>query len=155
MTGPSQLHASLRPPPSQSPVKAHDGSLSASALLSSPASARFSTFSSTLDSLIGEFADMHPRQTSRKGKVRAGENGMLVPGMSLEITGPPGSGKTSMAIAFALSARLGRWRGAEEEGYEEEAQDIGEVLIIGPPIIYAENERAEFQILRDRSRLRG
>jgi hypothetical protein len=36
-----------------------------------------------------------------------------------------------MAIAFALSARLGRWRGAEEEGYEEEAEDIGEVLIIG------------------------
>lgn len=56
---------------------------------------------------------------------------MLLPGMSLEITGPPGSGKTSMAIAFALSARLGRWRGAEEEGYEEEAEDIGEVLIIG------------------------
>jgi len=51
--------------------------------------------------------------------------------MSVEIAGPPGSGKTAMSIALALSARLGRWRAVEDEGYEEEDEDIGEVLLIG------------------------
>jgi RAD51-like protein 2 len=106
-----------------------DLSTPASALLSSPSECRFSTLSRPIDTLVGHFAQVAPR--NRKGKERAGATGTIVPGMSLEISGPPGSGKTAMSIALALSARLGRWRGAEEEGYEEEDEHIGEVLLIG------------------------
>ena len=51
--------------------------------------------------------------------------GALLPGMSAEVSGPPGSGKTVIAIALALSARTA--------SDEEDAAEPSEVLIVGKP----------------------
>ncbi|KAK1924335.1 putative DNA repair protein Rad51 [Papiliotrema laurentii] len=86
--------------------------------------ARFSTFSDRIDSLIGIFLDTPP-SPSRKGKEKAGAYGSVLPGVQLEISGPPGSGKTAMCTALALSARMGQWN------TDSGAQPIvGEVLLI-------------------------
>jgi DNA replication protein DnaC len=60
--------------------------------------------------------------TNGKGKEREwdGEAGSVVPGMTLEISGPPGGGKTVLAIALALSSRL-----------KDGELFSGEVLIVG------------------------
>lgn len=49
--------------------------------------------------------------------------GALLPGMSAEVSGPPGSGKTVIAIGLTLSART--------PSDEEDAADPSEVLVVG------------------------
>lgn len=48
------------------------------------------------------------------------KNGAIVPGMSVEISGPPGAGKTVLATALAINARM-----------SAEGEDGAEVLVIG------------------------
>ena len=48
------------------------------------------------------------------------KDGAIVPGMSVEISGPPGAGKTVLVTALAVNARM-----------SAEGEDDAEVLIIG------------------------
>lgn len=88
---------------------------------------RFSTFCNPLDDLIAEFNSDIRSHWIRKGKQKAGYDGSISPGMVVEVAGPPGSGKTSIGVALALSARLGRWTNRDEDSDIEP----GEVLIVG------------------------
>ncbi|WWC62107.1 uncharacterized protein I303_104697 [Kwoniella dejecticola CBS 10117] len=98
-------------------------------LLSSAYLPHFSTSSTSVDHLIAHFQDPHKRQASkrptRKGKEKEA-SAAITPGMTVEIAGPPGIGKTSMALAVVLSARLT----AADQANEEEEAESGEVLII-------------------------
>jgi KaiC/GvpD/RAD55 family RecA-like ATPase len=51
---------------------------------------------------------------------RETKDGAIVPGMSVEISGPPGSGKTVLSIALAINARM-----------SADGEDGAEVLMIG------------------------
>lgn len=48
------------------------------------------------------------------------KDGAIVPGMSVEISGPPGAGKTVLVTALAVNARM-----------SAEGEDDAEVLIVG------------------------
>lgn len=118
------------------PVKAINSS-TATDLLIAASRNRFGTFSPSLDQLISHFSPGpskhagtatialgNPRtSTSRKGKEkeRSLDSGHVCSGMAIEIAGPPGGGKTAIAIGLSLSARLSR--GGDEEAIE--------VLVIG------------------------
>lgn len=81
----------------------------ASDLLSSAAETRFSTLSISLDTLIGHFSSIpppHSTQRNMKGRDRSLVCAPITPGMVVELSGPPGGGKTCIALAIALSARL-------------------------------------------------
>jgi RecA/RadA recombinase len=54
--------------------------------------------------------------------------GAITPGTVLEISGPPGIGKTAMVVSVAMSARLGERAGP---GHRDQPHDDAEVLIIG------------------------
>ncbi|WVQ99572.1 hypothetical protein IAU59_006708 [Kwoniella sp. CBS 9459] len=118
-------------------------------LLSSAYLPHFSTHSSSLDNLIASFRPVErsvsPTFRSRKGKEKE-DAGAITPGMTIEICGPPGGGKTSVALGIVLSARMARLRGrslSEEANNEEAAEEAGEVLLIdteggiAPERIYA------------------
>jgi RAD51-like protein 2 len=83
--------------------------------------------------LIANFAPPRPQEQSSqlylKGKKRQLIPGIaaISPGMVIELSGPPGGGKTCISIASAISARLGD--GGEEDGDREHP----EVLMIGGP----------------------
>ncbi|OWZ62299.1 hypothetical protein AYX14_04120 [Cryptococcus neoformans] len=82
----------------------HVQSTTAADLLSTSDLPHFSTFSSSLDALISHLSsstDALPKQGEESD-----QRGSIVPGMSIEITGPPGGGKSSIALAVAMSARL-------------------------------------------------
>ncbi len=51
--------------------------------------------------------------------------------MALELSGPPGGGKTAIAVGIALSARLGRRKQTADVEGEVNGEEAGEVLIIG------------------------
>lgn len=114
-------------------------SSTASELLRPLSRIRFSTLSVALDELIGHFAPPRLVPTddgtlNLKGKQRASAPlaGPIAPGMVLEVSSPPGGGKTSVAIAVALSARLLELSAQELlEGSAEEPVKAPEVLIIG------------------------
>ncbi|WVF71295.1 hypothetical protein IAT40_006098 [Kwoniella sp. CBS 6097] len=105
-------------------------------LLSSAYLPRFSTHSSSLDNLIASFRPVEQPafsgHSSRKGKEK--ENaGAITPGMTIEICGPPGGGKTSVALGIVLSARMARIRGGKSVGDADTAggdEEAGEVLLI-------------------------
>ncbi|WOO81176.1 uncharacterized protein LOC62_03G004706 [Vanrija pseudolonga] len=133
--GPSRApQASPDPAPAVSQVH----SSTASELLRPLSRIRFSTMSVALDELIGHFAP--PRllpsdhgTLNLKGKQRASAPlaGPIAPGMVLEVSSPPGGGKTSVAIAVALSARLLETSADELlQGSAEEPVRPPEVLII-------------------------
>ncbi|WVQ72375.1 hypothetical protein IAR50_001927 [Cryptococcus sp. DSM 104548] len=101
-------------------------SATAADLLSTASRPHFSTLSASLDSLLGKFggpSEHSKAQYSRKGKEKE-HAGSIVPGMVVEISGPPGGGKTAIALALALSGRVS---GRKEMDVNEVA---GEVLII-------------------------
>ncbi|KAK4689989.1 DNA polymerase kappa, partial [Tremellales sp. Uapishka_1] len=99
-------------------------SATATSLLSSTALPRFSTFSSSIDSLISRVAPLDPKG---KGK----EKGYITPGMSIEIAGPPGIGKTAMCVGIVMSARLRRREmDTPDQVGEPIVEDVGEVLIV-------------------------
>lgn len=50
--------------------------------------------------------------------------------MSIEISGPPGGGKSSIALAIAMSARLSSGNFADS-GRPHNQSEKGEVLLIG------------------------
>lgn len=54
--------------------------------------------------------------------------GAITPGTVLEISGPPGIGKTAMVVSVAMSARLGEHT---RPGDRDQPHDDPEVLIIG------------------------
>ncbi|KAL1411421.1 hypothetical protein Q8F55_002377 [Vanrija albida] len=123
--------------PSRAPPEALDPVLGASQVHSSTASEllrplsriRFSTLSVALDELLAHFAP--PRLAppdhglNLKGKQRAAVPlaGPIAPGMVLEVSSPPGGGKSSVAVAVALSARL-------LEGTVDEPVEPPEVVIV-------------------------
>lgn len=107
-----------------SPIKAS----TAADLLSTAALPRFSTFSSSLDRLIAQNSPSsssgHRTDQGNYDWINAeGMKGAVLPGMSAEISGPPGSGKTVIAIALALSARTA--------SDQEDGAEPSEVLIVG------------------------
>ncbi|BEJ16331.1 hypothetical protein CspHIS471_0509360 [Cutaneotrichosporon sp. HIS471] len=68
---------------------------------------RFSTLSGALDGLLAHYSPLHlePHPHNLKGKGRA-PVGAVVPGMVIEISGPPGSGKSAVALSMALSGAV-------------------------------------------------
>lgn len=69
--------------------------------------------------------------------------------MAVEISGPPGIGKTSIAVGLALSARMDRRR--RRRNSLSRAEDVGEVLIVGELCVLDRTplERIELTSLRD------
>ncbi|XAO22570.1 hypothetical protein I312_101343 [Cryptococcus bacillisporus CA1280] len=104
-------------------------SSTAADLLSTSDLPHFSTFSSSLDALISQFnssTDVLP--LSKRGE-EFNQNGSIVPGMSMEISGPPGGGKSSIALAIAMSARLSSGNFADSVQPHDQSEK-GEVLLI-------------------------
>lgn len=104
-----------------SPIK----SSTAAELLSSASKHRFSTLSPSLDRLIAQFSpsmayNTHNGVEDPKRLWQETKYGAIVPGMSVEISGPPGSGKTVLSTALAINARM-----------SGEGDSDVEVLIIG------------------------
>lgn len=90
----------------------------------------FSTLSGAFDDLLSNYSPLHtePHTPNLKGKGRE-LGGAVVPGMVVEVSGPPGAGKSAVGLSMALSGAL---RGSE-------------ALIIGK----LHNDRAKLrQILR-------
>ncbi|WWC89201.1 uncharacterized protein L201_004119 [Kwoniella dendrophila CBS 6074] len=100
-------------------------------LLSSTYLPHFSTSSSSIDNLIAQFRDPHREKptaiSSRKGKEKE-NSAAITPGMSIEVAGPPGSGKTCLALGIALNARMTVASGNRNEFID--GGEAGEVLII-------------------------
>jgi len=89
----------------------HIHSSTAAELLSTSSLPHFSTLSASMD----------PRQ-----------KGSIEPGMSIELSGPPGAGKTAIALGIALHARIGKRSRRSTEGTDEaDKEEPGEVLIVG------------------------
>ncbi|ODN81976.1 hypothetical protein, variant [Cryptococcus amylolentus CBS 6039] len=113
--------------------QAHIQSATAADLLSTATQPHFSTFSASLDGLIGRFGLSISSEagSSCKGKERL-HTGSIVPGMVVEISGPPGGGKSAIALAVALSARESGQKETELNGHSEGKahSESGEVLII-------------------------
>ncbi|KAK8864518.1 hypothetical protein IAR55_001768 [Kwoniella newhampshirensis] len=129
---PNQESSTPNPLHTQSQVQ----SSTAAELLSTILLPHFSTFSTSLDTLISRFGDPssqydHARDgRSRKGKEKE-DTGAIVPGMTVEISGPPGGGKTAVALGIVLSARMAKMRGVDvSSDVEEGRRESGEVLIV-------------------------
>lgn len=104
-----------------SPIKAS----TAAELLSSSASNRFSTYSPSLDRLIAQYSPSMAHDTTHgvtdpKRLWQASRDGAIVPGMSVEISGPPGVGKSVLVTALAINARLA-----------QDDKNSAEVLVVG------------------------
>lgn len=100
----AKLTRSARPACQHVPAK----TATASQLLKAPPH-YFSTLSVSLDKLIGCYVSGYtpPTALNLKGKGREREDtGSIRPGAVLEVSSPPGGGKTSAIIGMALSARL-------------------------------------------------
>ncbi|WWD17173.1 hypothetical protein CI109_101611 [Kwoniella shandongensis] len=132
---PNKLSSSQHRPIQHSQIQ----SSTAADLLSTASLPHFSTFSTSLDTLISRFSDAD-RDTrdgisSRKGKEKE-DTGAIFPGMTVEISGPPGGGKTAVALGILLNARMARIGGVNGLGQEGEAdretddQLGGEVLVL-------------------------
>ncbi|OCF41866.1 hypothetical protein I317_04276 [Kwoniella heveanensis CBS 569] len=112
----------------------HIRASTAADLLSSAYLPRFSTQSSSLDNLIASFRPVErsasPAFPSKKGKEKA-HAGSIVPGMTIEVCGPPGGGKTTVVLGIVLSARMATvsGRGSMVNGGDE-VEEAGEVLLI-------------------------
>lgn len=86
----------------------------------------------SLDRLIAQYSPSmaHNREhgvTDAERLWQASRDGAIVPGMSVEISGPPGGGKTAMATALAINARL-----AEDEKNSAEVLVVGESAVNTP-----------------------
>lgn len=57
--------------------------------------------------------------------------GSIIPGMTLELSGPPGGGKTAIAVGIGLSARLRLHVRDAEIDEQTDGSNMGEVLIVG------------------------
>jgi RAD51-like protein 2 len=154
---PSQAVQEPTQPVGSNSTNSHFHSSTAAELLSTSSLSHFSTLSSSLDQLISHFGP-DPEQSVNgsaraKGKSRLHE-GSIVPGMTLELSGPPGGGKTAIALGIALSARFGKRRGGHISGDAEDVvhdEEPGEVLIIGKPLparLASESSDHTGQILR-------
>ncbi|WWD03113.1 hypothetical protein V865_001160 [Kwoniella europaea PYCC6329] len=111
--------------PPQSQIQAS----TAADLLSSAYLPHFSTSSTSIDHLIAHFQDAArrrlPSKPSRKGKEKE-DSAAITPGMAIEISGPPGIGKTAVALGIVLNARMTGIDDLEDD----EGDSAGEVLII-------------------------
>lgn len=109
----------------------HIHSSTAAELLSTNSLPHFSTLSASLDDLISHFDEARGNGHAHKRKDR-GQKGSIVPGMSIELSGPPGAGKTAIALGIALHARIGKRSRRSIEGTDEaDKEEPGEVLIVG------------------------
>lgn len=137
--------APIDPLPPSRPSASQIQATTAASLLSTDALPRFSTCIDALDDLLAHFVPSsappplftqngEPSGTQDpKGKRRAGN---ITPGMSVEIAGPPGIGKSCVALAMAVDARFMACRkrrrrssqGGEVRGEGGEALIIGEYL---------------------------
>ena len=91
------------------PANRHETTLTATALLESRRLSAFRTGCDAVDDLIYSSWNKTDRHRARDPdgglyEEARGEAGSIVPGMTLEISGPPGGGKTSMVVAIAISA---------------------------------------------------
>lgn len=86
-----------------------------------------------MDALISHLSgstDALPKQGEESD-----QRGSIVPGMSIEITGPPGGGKSSIALAVAMSARLSPGNFTNSIRADDQ-NGKGEVLLIGMQFQY-------------------
>ncbi|EAL23236.1 hypothetical protein CNBA3520 [Cryptococcus deneoformans B-3501A] len=105
----------------------HVQSTTAADLLSTSDLPHFSTFSSSLDALIGHLCSSTDALPTRGEE--SNQRGSIVPGMSIEISGPPGGGKSSLALAIAMSARLSPGNLTNSVRADDQSEK-GEVLLI-------------------------
>lgn len=81
-----------------------------------------------MDALISHLSSS--TDTLPKQGEESDQGGSIVPGMSIEITGPPGGGKSSIALAVAMSARLSPGNFTNSIRADDQ-NEKGEVLLIG------------------------
>ncbi|WVN88426.1 uncharacterized protein L203_103636 [Cryptococcus depauperatus CBS 7841] len=105
-------------------------SSTAADLLSTKLLPRFSTLSTSIDGLINQFGVI-PSEEIAFGKSNAKRYiGAVVPGMTIELSGPPGIGKSAIVIALALNSRCGGGSKETKSTGRQQNWDSGEVLII-------------------------
>ena len=51
--------------------------------------------------------------------------------MAVELSGPPGGGKSAVAIGIMLGARLGKQYRESAHNGDHEGDDAGEILVVG------------------------
>lgn len=104
-------------------------SSTAAELLSQATHTRFSTLSAAVDGVLSSIClpVAEPNIIHKDGNKKS-SMGAITPGTVLEISGPPGIGKTAMIVSVAMSARLGERTGP---GHWDQPHDDAEVLIIG------------------------
>ncbi|ORY32818.1 P-loop containing nucleoside triphosphate hydrolase protein [Naematelia encephala] len=124
--GPSHNGISESQQPTRTP-RIH--SSTAAELLETASKTCFSTFSSSLDSLISHFAPdadyVNDGRLDRepKGKQKVWQGGHILPGMTIEVSGPPGGGKTSLALGIAINARMKSLHGVKG-GPPDDQQEV-------------------------------
>ncbi|GFZ43798.1 hypothetical protein JCM24511_01518 [Saitozyma sp. JCM 24511] len=103
-------------------------SSTAAELLSQATHTRFSTLSAAVDGVLSSIClPVAEPNIIHKDRNEKSSMGAITPGTVLEISGPPGIGKTAMIVSVAMSARLGERTGP---GHWDQPHDDAEVLII-------------------------
>jgi hypothetical protein len=90
---------------------------------------RYSTLSQTLDNLIARQPSTSSVAEDDIGEISSG-SGAITPGMTVELTGPPGIGKTSIGLGIVFSVTVGNQKKSRPISQAGEALIIGETIIL-------------------------